>query len=197
MCRMLKQIGATRKRLLNQLLAAVAAGILVSYTRCDTTRSYLNGTFPGIDLLHIGLAFTGVTILFGALRYDSALIVLLSSAIGAEVFLAGCQVVRNVYCPHCLAFGSILFLQLFINFDRKKTRISVIAMVVSVMLFPFFFACSTIPSYGDGERGFPCLPNAESDAGRGPGKGIEMAHYPEAGWGSFHFEENKQVAGNT
>jgi len=151
----LKQTVIVRKRLFTQLLSFIAAATLLFYTWCHTTCAYLKGTFLGIDLLHIGIVFTAFTILLTALKYDSVLIALLSSAAGVESFLVGQQIVQNVYCPYCLIFGVTIFLQFFMNFDVRKARTLVIAMVVSGAVFPLLFNYSEIPSYGLEGEGMP------------------------------------------
>lgn len=144
----LKEIIIARKRFFTQFLSCISAVNLLYYTWCHTTCTYLKGTFFDIDLLFIGLVFTAVIVLLTALKYDFILIVLLSSAVGVEGFLVGYQIVQNVFCPYCLIFGAILFLQFFINYDVRKARVLSIVMITSNVIFPLFFHCSTVPSYG-------------------------------------------------
>ncbi len=78
-----------------------------------------------------------------------ALLVLLSSGIGIEVYLVGFQIWYNIYCYYCLAFGGILMLQFFVNCDWKKKRLILSSMVIALILFSLVFRGSATPVYAE------------------------------------------------
>lgn len=97
----------------NILFPLIGIGLMIFYEACDTSCSYLQGTFLGIDLKIVGILFMAVllaTALPPVSRYpipvDYLRTMMLSAAVGGEILLFRFQVVQDTYCPFCLAFGT-------------------------------------------------------------------------------------------
>ncbi len=140
---------AKRKYLINTILALVASGVMVFYSTCTTSCSYLRGDILGLDLKYTGIVFMVIVIVLSLLKKDGLLLPLLSMGIGAEVILVAFQVRNDVYCPFCLTFGAILVLLFLLNvqFRRKQIMIMVLFVVLGFLAFLIFFKGSAIPAY--------------------------------------------------
>jgi uncharacterized membrane protein len=71
---------------------------------------------------------------------------------GVEFFLVGYQVVHNTYCPYCLIFAAIIFIQFLMNMDWSKKFFSVIFMVLGFLSFLVFFQGSSFPDWSVDRR---------------------------------------------
>jgi hypothetical protein len=136
-----------RKYLINIILSIIAIGIIIFYSICGSSCSYLKGNIFGIDLKYIGIVYMVTLIFLSFFKKDLLLLILLSTCIGVEVFLIGFQIRNEVFCPFCLAFGVIVILLFLLNLDLKKKWIIAASIVIGFILFSIFFEGATIPTY--------------------------------------------------
>lgn len=100
------------------LLAAIGIGIMLFYTVCDTSCSYLQGDIFGINLEYIGIGYMIVIIILAAFRLRDYVRILLASGIGVEVYLVAYQVTEEVLCPYCLVFAATIVIAFLLNHER-------------------------------------------------------------------------------
>jgi hypothetical protein len=136
-----------RKYLINIILSIIAIGIIVFYAICGSSCSYLKGNIFGIDLKYIGIVYMVTLIFLNFFKKDLLLLMLLSTGIGAEVFLIGFQIRNEVFCPFCLAFGVIVILLFLLNLDLKKKWIIAASIAIGFVLVSIFFEGAVIPTY--------------------------------------------------
>ena len=110
----------TKRYVVNIILLLAGVGVVIFYTLCGDTCTYLQGGVFGIDLQYLGIAYVVILIVFNVLKKDLIILLLLSAGIGVEFFLIGYQVVHNTYCPYCLVFAAIIFIQFLLNMDWSK-----------------------------------------------------------------------------
>jgi len=138
----------TKRYVVNIILLLVGVGVVIFYTLCGDTCTYLQGGIFGIDLQYLGIAYVAILIVFNILKKNLIVLMLLSAGMGVEFFLIGYQVVHNTYCPYCLVFAAIIFIQFMLNMDWSKKLFSVIFMVLGFLSFLIFFQGSAFPVYG-------------------------------------------------
>jgi hypothetical protein len=136
-----------RRYLINVALSAVAVGVIVFYSICGNSCSYLKGSIMGVELQYVGIAYMAALIFLNLLRKDFFILVFLSAGLGVEAFLVGFQIVYAKYCPYCLIFGSIVLAQFVLNFDRKRRWSVVSSMIIAIMLFAVLFKGTAYPTY--------------------------------------------------
>jgi hypothetical protein len=144
---LLKDFYFLKKYLLNIILALTAIGVIIFYTVCGGSCSYLRGELFGLDLKYIGILIMGAIICLTLLKKETLLIMLLSASMGVEVFLIAFQVRNGVYCPFCLAFGAILTLLFLMNFDMRRKMIITLFIILGFVSFLLFFKGSVVPAY--------------------------------------------------
>jgi len=137
----------SKRHVINIVLSCVAIALEVYYSICAGACSYLKGSILGINLEYVGIAYMAVIIFLSILKKDTLLLVLLSAGVGIEFYLIGFQVWYNTYCPYCLAFAAIIFILFFLNAQRDRKMLSVVAMGLALILFSIFFKGSVVPSY--------------------------------------------------
>jgi protein-disulfide isomerase len=85
---------------------------------------------------------------------------LLSAAVGTEVYLVAFQVRQGVYCPYCLLFGGVLLSLFVLNFRVSRKILVAVSIVLGFLFFTLFFQGATrpvladtvlMPSFGDGK----------------------------------------------
>ncbi|MFO7569228.1 MAG: hypothetical protein R6W75_05475 [Smithellaceae bacterium] len=157
--------------LLTILLAVAGIGLMSFYALCDTACSYLRGDIFGIDLKYVGVLFMTLLIACSLFHQADLLRMFIAAGIGVEIFLVIFQVQEQVFCPFCLAFGTIIFLMYFVNYERvdnrknwyetiiyafgdarlpftENVRLPLFALMLAGYIFTCFsFSGSTIPSY--------------------------------------------------
>jgi uncharacterized membrane protein len=138
----------TKRYVVNIILLLTGVGVVIFYTLCGDMCTYLQGGVFGIDLQYLGIAYVVTLIVFNILKKDLIILTLLSVGMGVEFFLVGYQVVHNTYCPYCLIFAAIIFIQFLMNMDWSKKFFSVIFMVLGFLSFLVFFQGSSFPVYG-------------------------------------------------
>jgi hypothetical protein len=129
------------------ILAVAAMAVVVYYSVCGNSCSYLKGTILGIDLTYVGLAYMTAVVVVSAFKADWLLLPLLAGGIGVELFLVGIQVKHDTYCPYCLTFGSILVVQFILNLDLKKKGMTVACIAAGLILFFVLFKGQFTPKY--------------------------------------------------
>lgn len=138
-----------RKGLLTGILALLGIGIILFYISCEDSCRYLKGSLWGVDLKYLGLFFLVVVLLLNFLKKDTLCLILLSFGLGGEIFLVGYQAINAAYCPFCLAFGAVLIIMCFVNFDRTKVAPAAIGIVAGFIFFFFSFTGSLTPAYAE------------------------------------------------
>lgn len=161
------------------ILALIGIGLMVFYTICDTSCSYLRGDLFGIDLKYVGVGYMVVLILLSFLKQADLIRMLVAAGIGVEVFLISFQVSENVFCPFCLTFGILVILMYFINYERSgmmnswyekiiyvfgdaeipftgRKRLPLLAMMILGYLFvSYSFSGSATPAYAADQPAVP------------------------------------------
>ena len=141
-------------KILNIVFPLIGIALMLSYEYCNTSCSYLKGTFMGVDLKWVGIIY--MIVLFAStfsLRGSFARIadhfrtILISAAVGVELFLIGWQVVKNTYCPFCLAFSACIFILFCINFTSMNRKLVIISIAGALLGFALFFEGQTGPRY--------------------------------------------------
>ena len=137
----------SKRHIINIVFACAAIALEVYYSICAGACSYLQGSILGINLEYVGIAYMAAIILLSIVKKDDLLLVLLSAGVGIEFYLIGFQIWYDTYCPYCLAFAGIIFILFFLNAQRNRKMLSVVAMGLALILFSIFFKGSVVPSY--------------------------------------------------
>jgi hypothetical protein len=179
----MKLIGKYRNPI-TLVLAVSGIALMVFYTVCDTSCSYLKGNIWGIDLKWIGIAFMAAVIICSLIRQTPLVSALLAGGLGVEAFLIAFQFKEDVFCPFCLAFGGIVAVAFAINYGvspRVRTgfvnailyslgefpvppsgriRLPLLAFALLGYLFvTMTFSGSVTPAYGQDAGTFPAYGN--------------------------------------
>lgn len=138
-----------KKSIIN--LALLLAGIAVAslHIYCKDSCIYLKGSVFGFALDYLGIAYGFLLIVSQLLKKSRIFLLLLSSGIGAELYLFGFQVHHGVYCNYCLAFGGILLTLFMLNFERSKKNVIALSLITGFVMFSIFFEGSVTPSYAE------------------------------------------------
>ncbi len=139
---------------LNVLLPLMGIGLMLVYDYCDTSCSYLKGSFLGIDLKWVGVIYMGILLLSAFVGgWSSAPLVghtrtvLISAAVGVELFLIGWQIVKDTYCPFCIAFSVCIFILFGINYKLMNKSVMVASMLAGLLGFTVFFEGKVAPRF--------------------------------------------------
>jgi hypothetical protein len=141
-------------KILNIVLPMTGIILMLAYEYCDTSCLYLKGTFLGIDLKWVGVIY--MIVLFAStfsLRGSLARLaghfrtVLISAAVGVEFFLIGWQIVKDIYCPFCLAFSACIFILFGINFTSMNRKVMALSIVAALLGFTLLFQGQIGPRY--------------------------------------------------
>jgi len=139
----------------NLILPLIGMGLMIFYQACDTSCSYLQGTFWGVDLKIVGMLLMAVllvSVLPPASRYPVPVnltrTMMLSAAVGAEILLVRFQMVQETYCPFCLAFGICVLALFAANFSRMNRYLALSSFLAGIGAFALFFEGSVLPLYG-------------------------------------------------
>jgi hypothetical protein len=143
------------RKIVNLVFPLIGIGLMIFYEVCDTSCSYLQGTFLDIDLKIIGIPFMAI-LLAAALppvsRYPVPVNLLrtgmLSAALGGEILLVRFQIVQDTYCPFCLAFGMCVLTLFAVNFSRMNKYLALGSFLAGIVAFALFFKGSVLPLYG-------------------------------------------------
>lgn len=139
---------------LSVFLPLIGIGLMLVYDYCDTSCSYLKGIFLGIDLKWVGVIYMGILFLSAFIGgWPSTLLVghmrtiLISAAVGVEFFLIGFQVVKDTYCPFCLAFSVCIFILFGINYTSMNKWIMAASVFAGLLGFTIFFEGQVAPRF--------------------------------------------------
>jgi hypothetical protein len=138
----------SRRYAVNIIFLLVGVGVVIFYTLCGDSCTYLQGGLFGIDLQYLGMAYVVVLIVSNILKRDLIILMLLSAGIGAEFFLVGYQIVHNTYCPYCLVFAAIIVMQFLFNMNVSKKLLISVFIALGFFSFFIFFKGSAFPVYG-------------------------------------------------
>lgn len=100
----------------------IGIGLMVFYSYCDSSCSYLRGNIFSIDLKYIGISFMFIIIILVICAQFDIIRIMLAAGIGVEIFLIAFQFRENVFCPFCLAFGAIVIIMNVINYERPQDK---------------------------------------------------------------------------
>jgi len=179
------------RTLLTLLLAMAGLADMAFYSWCDTSCSYLKGDILGIDLKYVGIAFMVIIIIFTTLRQMDMVRLLLSGAIGGEVVLVHFQFREDVFCPFCLAFGTIVLILYFLHYGQSQKDIPgsrkllfiagdakipglgyriplILIMLLGYLFMNVAFTGTATPSYGAGQ------PSVQASAGGPQGSSLRQ-----------------------
>ena len=145
----MKYLLEKRRGLLTRVLGVLGAGVILFYISCEDSCRYLKGSLWGIDLKYLGLFFLAVVLLLNSLKKDTLCLILLSFGLGGEIYLLGYQAINATYCPFCLAFGAVLIIMCFVNFDRNKIAHAAVGALAGFIFFFFSFTGSLTPVYAE------------------------------------------------
>ncbi|MFH2121052.1 MAG: hypothetical protein ABIJ25_11745 [Pseudomonadota bacterium] len=139
---------------INAVFPAIGVGLMIAYGVCDTSCSSLRGTFLGVDLKVIGILFMAVLLVLTlppASRYATSVnhlrTIMLSGTLGGEVLLVRFQIVHDIYCPFCLAFGLCVVALFAANFAKMNKYLALGAFLAGIAAFALFFKGSVLPLY--------------------------------------------------
>ena len=161
------------RNVLTIILAVIGIGIMLFYTVCDTSCSYLQGDIFGINLEYIGIGYMIMIIILAAVRQRDYVRILLAAGIGVEAYLVAYQFKEEVFCPYCLVFAVTIVIAFILNHERpflkehsmlkriiygigeaelsptSKMRVPLLAFVlVGYIFITLTFSGSTTPAYG-------------------------------------------------
>ncbi len=140
----------TYRRIANIILSLAAIGVMVFYSFCVTSCSYLKGSIFGIDLQYVGIVAMAGLIFLNVVKADHINCLALAAGLGGELFLVAFQVKHGKYCPYCIAFGTILVVQFLINFEWRRKWYLLASAVAGLLFFVLFFKGSVLPVYDYG-----------------------------------------------
>lgn len=140
---------SSKKYWINTIMAIVGIGLISLYLVCGEGCAYLRGSIFSIDMKYLGTLYMGLLLLFNLLRRNSIFLSLLSSGLGAEIYLIGFQIRNEVICYYCLAFGAVILILFLLNFNMKKKILIVISLILGLILFSIFFQGNVTPLYAE------------------------------------------------
>lgn len=135
------------RRTINVTLSLAAIVLVVLYSVCGDSCTYLQGTLLGLDLRWAGVAFMAVVMVMSFLKKELLLLTVLAAGVGAETYLVGFQVYHGVYCPYCLLFGAILILLFIVNFRVPRAQQAALGILAGFLIFLIFFEGMVTPAY--------------------------------------------------
>ena len=141
-------------KIINAVFPAVGVGLMIAYGVCDTSCSSLQGTFLGVDLKVAGILYMAVLFVLAlppAFRYAASVnrlrTMMLAGGLGGEVLLLRFQIVHDIYCPFCLAFGLCVVALFVANFMKMNKYLALSAFLTGIAAFALFFKGSVLPLY--------------------------------------------------
>ncbi|MHB8770494.1 MAG: hypothetical protein ACYC7J_05820 [Syntrophales bacterium] len=144
----------TVRKIINMVCPVIGVGLMIAYGVCDTSCSSLRGTFLGVDLKMIGILYMAVLFALAlppASRFLKSVnhlrTMMLAGALGGEVLLVRFQIVHDVYCPFCLAFGLCIVVLFAANYAEMNKYVALSAFLAGIAAFALFFTGSVLPLY--------------------------------------------------
>lgn len=145
----MKRLIASRKKTVNALFGMAGIGLVIFYSVCGDSCSYLQGDLFGINLKYLGIVYMGLFIALTLFRQDRFAMLLLSAGAGAELYLIGFQIYEGVFCPFCLLFGLIVIVLFALNLEFSQKKAVALFVGLGFLLFVIFFDGSIIPAYAE------------------------------------------------
>lgn len=140
--------------LINIVFPLAGLGLMIFYEVCDTSCSYLQGTFLGLDLRMIGIIFMALLMLMMLPQISRYRIIslhlrtmMLAGAAGGEILLVRFQIVNDTYCQFCLVFGLCVLILFAANFARMNTLLAAASFLGGIGAFALFFRGTVLPLY--------------------------------------------------
>ena len=100
----------------------IGIGLMIFYSICESSCSYLRGDIFTIDLKYIGISFMITIIILVICKQFDLIRIILAAGIGVEIFLIVFQFRANVFCPFCLAFGTIVVIMNIVNYVKSQIK---------------------------------------------------------------------------
>lgn len=138
-----------KRKIINIVLPLLGLGVVVYYSFCGGSCSFLQGDFVGIDLKYLGLVYAASLPVLTLMRQDLLQLVALSFGLGTEINLVAFQVKESTYCPYCLIFAGIIVFLFVFNFRRSKRLVMGASVLLGFLLFLLFFKGVATPVYAD------------------------------------------------
>lgn len=153
------KVSKNKKYWINTIISFTGIGIIVLYSLCGGSCLYLRGSIFSIDLKHLGIFYMGMLIVFNLLKRDLIFLSLLSSGLGAEIYLSGFQLKNSVYCYYCLALGATILILFLLNLNKSKKAFIGISLILGLILFLIFFQGIVTPLYAEDPPKADILPS--------------------------------------
>ena len=139
----------SKKYWINTIMSIVGICLIFLYSLCGEGCAYLKGSIFSIDLKYLGTLYMGLLLLLNLLRRNSIFLYLLSSGLGAEIYLIGFQIKNEVICYYCLSFAAVILILFLLNFNMKKRIPIGISMILGFLFFSIFFKGNVTPLYAE------------------------------------------------
>jgi hypothetical protein len=137
-----------KRRLVNTLLPLIILADMVFYQFCFSSCAYLKGTLLGIDMKLVGLIIPIPLIILALCRANLLYLLGVCFGVGGEIILISFQIKGGIYCPYCLFAATVMVFLFIFNFNRSRTFLMALFVVIGALFFQFFFQGSLIPTYG-------------------------------------------------
>lgn len=141
-------------KIINVVFPVLGLGLMIFYEVCDTSCSSLQGTFLGVDLKIIGIIYMAALLALAlppAFRYPTIVhhlrTVMLGGGLGGEIILVRFQLVQDIFCSFCLAFGLCVVVLFAANFTKMNRYLALVAFLAGIAAFALFFKGSILPLY--------------------------------------------------
>jgi hypothetical protein len=139
---------------LNIIMPLAGAGVMFYYEYCETSCSFLAGTFMGVDLKIAGIIFMGMLLAttfaigeFSGNAMNGLRTFMISSAVGAEFILIRFQIVNDIFCQFCLVFAGCVFVLFAGNFSAMNKKLMLLSLAAGLVAFIFFFEGQVVPLF--------------------------------------------------
>ena len=110
------------RALLNIILSIMGIGLMIYYSSCESSCSYLRGDIFTIDLKYVGIFCMTAIIILTVFKQIDLLRMGLAAGLGVEIFLIVFQFRENVFCPFCLGFGTIVVIMNIVNYVKPQMK---------------------------------------------------------------------------
>ncbi len=137
------------RKIVNIALPLAGLGVIVFYSFCGSSCTFLKGDLLGVDLKYLGVAYALLLPALVLLKREASHLAALSLGIGTEINLVAFQVRNGTYCPYCLAFAAILVFLFIFNWRRSKLPLMSICAAIGFFACLIFFKGAATPAYGD------------------------------------------------
>jgi uncharacterized membrane protein len=140
---------------INIIFPAIGIGLMIYYRICDTLCSSLKGTLFDVELEIVGIIIMAVLLIIAMLTRSRCVTpvgylrtMILSGSIGGEILLVRFQIMHDVYCPYCLAFGTCILILFAANYMKMNRLLALGAFLVGTAVVGIFFKGYFLPLYG-------------------------------------------------